>query len=101
RNRTSQPAENFRDVRGGALRRRCWLSRRDQSLARQMLCAFRDLDRERGSASELAVRADCPAVQTHELLHECETDAAAFVAASTRALDAVKALEDAADRLAR
>src|SRR5688572_1071953 len=34
------------------------------------------------------------AVQPHELLYECESDARAFVGTAVRSLDAVKALEE-------
>jgi hypothetical protein len=96
-----QPAQRFLDVRPAPAARRGVAAALADLLARQMVRAQRHRDRERRAFVDDAVRCDRSAVQLDQLQHQREPDAAAFVRAPARVLDAVKAFEQARDVLGR
>ena len=94
--RLSRPALRLLDERGRADRgaRR---GRDRDLLLREVSAAERELHRERRAPAFLARGADGAAVELHQLLHEREPDAGAFLRPAARPFDAVEALEDPAD----
>src|ERR1700739_3344613 len=67
----------------------------------EMRLVQRDRYRERAASAHLAFNADGSAVQPYELAHQCKPDARALLGTAARAIDAVKALEDARQFLGR
>src|SRR6185437_5062777 len=70
-----------------------WRAGGSQVLGRQMLGSERQRDLEDRAAARLALRADAAAMQSGELLNQCQTNAGTLVRATLGALDAVKSLE--------
>jgi len=90
-----EPPQRLFDVSFATQRRRGERARGPDALGWQVGLAQRDGHGELAASINLALDAYLPAVQLHQFLHECEADAGAFVAAATRALDAVETLEQA------
>src|SRR5262249_19828520 len=90
-----QPPQRLFDVSFAAQRRRGERARGPYALGGQVSLAQRDGHGELAASVNLALDPHLPRVQLHQFLHEREADAGAFVAAATRALDAVETLEQA------
>ena len=99
RRRIGQPAQRLLDVGMRVGRLGGGIGRAHHLLVRQVLVAEGQLHGEGGAVVELARDFDAAAVQLHELLHQCQADAGAFVAAATAVLQAVEALEHARERI--
>src|SRR5579862_23011 len=89
-----QPAEGLFDVRlrpqrGGQLK-----GRRMQMLLRKMFFAERNRYGENASGPEFALNSYRTFVELHQLLHECQPNARAFIGSRIDILDAVKAVEN-------
>ncbi len=91
----TQPLERLLHVRIRVRRTRARRADGIQVFGGQMRGTERQADGEGGAATFGAFGGDAAAMQFHQLLHQCQPDAAALVRASPRGLDAVESFEQA------
>ncbi len=88
-----QPAQRFFDEGVGTHARRSECALRTHAVGRQVGGAQGDRHTEGTAVLRHTFSADYSAVELREFLHECETDAAAFMCATMCVLNAVETLK--------